>query len=573
MKSHNLFSVFGVVAVLFLGGCSTYLLDNRNPVDPSSPDGPGTPGEARPTQSTYSTPKKVLKSGSSTEYELKDVEHRVLTLYGEFLASQGGFSSTDSDNGDKIPADVFKYLKSGIALSDLACRDWFVHHDTLATRTNYSEGIFDILNAVTLTYLGLASVSSTTMGAVALLFGGIDSGYANFSANFLLSDSLGKLEKKLIVVREKSAENLVTNAKTGDYSLSRARAELIKYHDSCSHRQVVQYIKDSVDLAEFSFDGSNLSFDSLVKKASLPSEIYDAMYSGNGSFNEQTLKEIFFVQYGNQDSPTIKKLKATPIIAQILTKYDDGLSAPDKAKFNTKLNEFALLNNLRAELEQLIASEAEVIAAEARVKAADALIKKIDGNLALSTQRINAATVTDAQQLDLLKKTGATASAILNNLKTVTETAPDKAEKIIVTNGITKAESALLALSRAEGFGAAGAPATNDIADTAFKEMNEVVAAASKMIPLSAVSPMSISTLEKADAAAAQMKIDSDGLSVDAISTPSRAAQDKIEDAVGALTQAKTDIAKANAASGVSVLGAGQSNLPTTFRVSPIRSQ
>lgn len=566
MSYKKITGVIGLTATLVLTGCSTYLLDNRNPVDPSSPEGPGTPGEARPTQSTYVTPIKIKDANGKVT--LQDVEHRVLTLYGEFLASQGGYSAAGS-NTAKIEADVPNFLKSGIALSDLACRDWFVHHDTLATRTNYSEGIFDILNAVTLTSLGLASVSSTAMGAVALLFGGIDSGYANFSANFLLTDSLGKLEKKLIVVREQSARNLVANQLTANYSLSRARAELIKYHDSCSHRQVVQYIKDSVDLAEFSFDGSNLNFDTLVKKASLPSDLYEEMYTGTGTFNEQTLKELFFVQYGNQQSPTIKKLKETPIIAQITAKYKELKDAGKEKAFNRKLNEFALLNNLRAELEQLMASEAEVVAADARVKAADALIKKIDGNLALSIQRVNAATVADATQLAELKKVGSNASAVLNNLKTITNSAPDKSEKVLAANEIGQAEAALSALINVAGPGAA----TKVLANTAFKEVKEAVDAVSKLVPLSAVSTVSVSMLEKADASAAQMKIDSDGLAVAAIAAPLAAAQAQIQDAVGALTQAKTDMAKANAAASVSVLGVGRSTLPTTFKVSPIRTQ
>ncbi len=563
------------ISILFLiaglAGCGSLedLLAHQNPAELDA---------VKPTMLTYKT---LVPTGMGTNRKFEEQQQNVLTLYGRFLRAQGGYSLASYD---EVAPNVHDYLDAGIAISDLACSDWFVYHDNLATRANYSKGLLDILGAITVSSLGFADASSTAMGAVALLFGGIDAGYANFEANFKLSAILGKLEENLAKIRAKTGTNLRTNAKSGSYTFPQAKTALRTYHKSCSRRHVERYISDSVDISGFAFTGADLDFSSRVKKAELPPKMFELLNGGTrGTIHESKLRDFYFALEGSAISPTVIKIKESLMYDRLKTALNtlkDSSDPREKAKyikFVDAFEDYAEVAGFRAELNQLLISEAKQMAenavAASRLQKSEAFMGKIETVVNEVSLILNSIGTLNKQELNGLIATAKSAESMLSEINGMINLTPDGINKNQAKADIANALAELTKMESATGLGE-NSQASKDLAKAAFAALKNVFVPINALLKETTLSDEMVKKLEDADRVTLDIINAAKKLTANPAATllfNTGAAGKNFSGFVEKIKDAERAAAMAVAAAQNAISTTDVGRLPTTFQIVPGR--
>lgn len=135
---------------------------------------------------------------------------------------------------------VMQYFKTGIALSDALCEEWFARlNNSNVAMAEASKTVSDAGSATSfiLDSTGASAIARTSMQAGTYFFG---SAAGNIAQNYLIAPDLGEVARKLRNYRASYAADMIGSGNAIDYQL--ATSFLQSYHSTCSAEWVRTYL-------------------------------------------------------------------------------------------------------------------------------------------------------------------------------------------------------------------------------------------------------------------------------------------------------------------------------------------
>lgn len=135
---------------------------------------------------------------------------------------------------------IYRYLQSGIALSDQICIEWFRRLGRAQAKVNADRDVISNVGALSAAILGMVDVSSKIVGGVAAGAGFLEDTYTSELANFVVAPDVSQVERVIELNRIELANNFAINfeANKNQFNFEVARGLLIRYDNSCSHLAV-----------------------------------------------------------------------------------------------------------------------------------------------------------------------------------------------------------------------------------------------------------------------------------------------------------------------------------------------
>jgi len=212
------------------------------------------------------------------------------------------------------PEAAKAYLESGIALSNLVCRDWFTRLDVAGTALNQTADTVSTLGSLTGAFMGVAGVASSAMGVTATSFGFTKSAIDNVDRNYIVAADLGAVRDAVVKYRANYAKEIeAADAKWNFYSATRV---ISAYESTCHAISVKRFIAKKLTVAGdptgtteiFQAASSRLISEAQTSLLNPPvltdanlALIY-AYSSGRGSAADQSVIQTQLIDAGYKDS-------------------------------------------------------------------------------------------------------------------------------------------------------------------------------------------------------------------------------------------------------------------------------
>lgn len=192
------------------------------------------------------------------DFEAISVEtNSIPTLFAQFLQAK---KNAIQHNGpqDSAPRSISNrekhiptYVSYGVALSDLYCQDLFSRQFNFEKQVNHLQRNIRLAGDIALAGMGLhGSTAPSALAGWALGFSGIDRYQENFKQTYFLSESaVFTVEEKLEAARKINAVSLNNYAK--NINVEVATSLIAQYHDSCSIKNIQNFIAKSVELSKY----------------------------------------------------------------------------------------------------------------------------------------------------------------------------------------------------------------------------------------------------------------------------------------------------------------------------------
>jgi hypothetical protein len=136
------------------------------------------------------------------------------------------------------------YMHAGIALSDELCSVWFDRLGKAQAKVNADRDILSNVGALTGAILGFSGAGGAVAGGAAAGFGFLENSFDSELANFIVAPDISEVQEAIDVDRKSRA--LALEGLSTEVDFFQARAELIRYDNTCSHLAVKRKVNESV---------------------------------------------------------------------------------------------------------------------------------------------------------------------------------------------------------------------------------------------------------------------------------------------------------------------------------------
>jgi hypothetical protein len=319
--------------VVLVSGCQTWV--PRPPIASKTVYGPDAAASPGKIQQPQESPQKGVAQSELSHF-----------LYLDNKARQDGAQTED----------LFKYLESGIALSDRLCADWFTALEDSRQTSEFRQGTFSISGTTTGALLGLFKAAPEEIGAVAALFGGIDSWFNMGKATFFLTPKIGTLQEKLSSLRREMSDEAVGNARTWA-SYQAAYRFLIDYGKTCTALELQRFVDSATELAKYEWKPrGEIDVQTAIQLDLLSSQLATSIKWRSLKLGQGELRELYILVFHSDVAATLKL--PTPV-GQILKKaYDE--SGERKEEATKTLAAIGTLLELEKEIERVAPGVSEV---------------------------------------------------------------------------------------------------------------------------------------------------------------------------------------------------------------------
>ena len=274
------------------------------------------------------------------------------TLYSEFIKAKVNLSNSKGSFDYKM-----NYINAGIALSNRTCSLWFDGQYSLDKKVNTNQNLFSLIRTLAVTAMTFEGNSAKAIGSVSLGFDGINQGYEFFKENFLLTNTLLKLRKNVVIARKETAE-ILKNKVDPNYNYYDAQNDLREYHFTCHPMALRGYIDESVELTRYVPADSGESIIDKAKKSRLNLDLYSLLLKKTGMFSDEDLKNLYLQIFGadTEESKNMleDRLNQVQITIHKNLENSEYLTETDKSVLYTKLIELGELMGFKEYLNTII---------------------------------------------------------------------------------------------------------------------------------------------------------------------------------------------------------------------------
>ncbi|MFS2124313.1 hypothetical protein [Pseudomonas sp. Pseusp97] len=171
------------------------------------------------------------------------------------LSSQGyRFSASYKEaKTSPTPANLRKFLESGMTYTDLQCSDYFSRIDWTRAQRDYAQKQTTLAGSLTTAMLGLADAGSAATGAVGSAFGFTSSSFDAYNTAFLASTDIGLLQELVASAQVQDKREILkrVTATSGSWpdridSLDLAVSDLNTYISRCTPTGIRNLLKASI---------------------------------------------------------------------------------------------------------------------------------------------------------------------------------------------------------------------------------------------------------------------------------------------------------------------------------------
>lgn len=165
----------------------------------------------------------------------------------DFLVARQGRFRTALIETSKSPLNgtaALKYLKAGVAVSDLYCRAYFEKLGEDRADNEALRGSFNVADAATAAALGLSGASSGVIAGTSIGFSTIESLFETLDSAYLVSAEVDQVEALVFSSRDTLYQTLFSG--TGPGSYYDAERQLAAYHHLCTFNGVKRLVNEAV---------------------------------------------------------------------------------------------------------------------------------------------------------------------------------------------------------------------------------------------------------------------------------------------------------------------------------------
>ncbi len=180
------------------------------------------------------------------------------------------------------------FSEAAITASNESCDKWFDWLVKVDVESTYVKNAVNIGGNAAQALMGLTGDSPTQIAKVALALGVVNSGFDNYRAVFLMTNTLHKV--RATIGRARTAAAGVIRSNLGAYqSWDELNADIAAYHKSCSRETILEILDAGVGATAYVLAGQDTT-EIAFRQAN--QELYLAIYGSPGQFSEGDLKTL-----------------------------------------------------------------------------------------------------------------------------------------------------------------------------------------------------------------------------------------------------------------------------------------
>ena len=196
----------------------------------------------------------LLVSGCSTVGGLRtDLSARTLSTNTSEQALESGLMAAFDKTGpggtyafklNPTPAQVKEFTRSGFALTDIYCDEFFRRTNLSFRKRKFARGATNDVGTVVASVLGLAEAGPKVIAGVATSFGLADSTWRNYDDSFIVSPELDTVRTLVLSAQDQFRRETLDNLPE---DFPTARSAIIRYAGLCSFLGMQSLLNQSVD--------------------------------------------------------------------------------------------------------------------------------------------------------------------------------------------------------------------------------------------------------------------------------------------------------------------------------------